>query len=163
MGRWSGGIALGKRSESLESSCQLNFGLQVVCLPPLRHLVASSRAAPCNLTAGSVLARRRPRSPVRSALPGAPFCLLKCFCFFFCAQTARPAWDLRGELDFLLFWGQELRDLQVTVDNQQVQQIEVEATVKPELTAALRDIRAQYESIAAKNLQEAEEWYKSKV
>lgn len=41
--------------------------------------------------------------------------------------------------------------------------MEVEATVKPELTAALRDIRAQYENIAAKNLQEAEEWYKSKV
>lgn len=58
---------------------------------------------------------------------------------------------------------QELRDLQVSVENQQVQQVEVEATVKPELTAALRDIRAQYESIAAKNLQEAEEWYKSKV
>lgn len=58
---------------------------------------------------------------------------------------------------------QELRDLQVSVESQQVQQVEVEATVKPELTAALRDIRAQYESIAAKNLQEAEEWYKSKV
>ncbi|KAK2102210.1 hypothetical protein P7K49_019877 [Saguinus oedipus] len=57
----------------------------------------------------------------------------------------------------------ELRDLQVSVENQQVQQVEVEATVKPELTAALRDIRAQYESIAAKNLQEAEEWYKSKA
>lgn len=34
---------------------------------------------------------------------------------------------------------------------------------KPELTAALREIRTQYESIAVKNLQEAEEWYKSKV
>ncbi|XP_051499703.1 peripherin [Apus apus] len=33
---------------------------------------------------------------------------------------------------------------------------------KPELTAALREIRGQYESIALKNLQEAEEWYKSK-
>ncbi|XP_005061460.2 PREDICTED: vimentin [Ficedula albicollis] len=33
---------------------------------------------------------------------------------------------------------------------------------KPELTAALREIRTQYESIAVKNLQEAEEWYKSK-
>uniref|UniRef100_A0A8B9FU19 Peripherin n=1 Tax=Amazona collaria TaxID=241587 RepID=A0A8B9FU19_9PSIT len=33
---------------------------------------------------------------------------------------------------------------------------------KPELTAALREIRAQYESIAVRNLQEAEEWYKSK-
>lgn len=51
----------------------------------------------------------------------------------------------------------------MSVESQQVQQIEVEATVKPELTAALRDIRAQYENIAAKNLQEAEEWYKSKV
>ena len=58
---------------------------------------------------------------------------------------------------------QELRDLQLSVESQQVQHVEVEATVKPELTAALRDIRAQYESIAAKNLQEAEEWYKSKV
>lgn len=53
--------------------------------------------------------------------------------------------------------------MQVNMENHQVQQIEVEATVKPELTAALRDIRAQYESIAAKNMQEAEEWYKSKV
>uniref|UniRef100_A0A8C4Y3H3 Desmin n=1 Tax=Gopherus evgoodei TaxID=1825980 RepID=A0A8C4Y3H3_9SAUR len=34
---------------------------------------------------------------------------------------------------------------------------------KPDLTAALRDIRAQYESIAAQNISEAEEWYKSKV
>ncbi|NXK80820.1 PERI protein, partial [Amazona guildingii] len=33
---------------------------------------------------------------------------------------------------------------------------------KPELTAALREIRTQYESIAVRNLQEAEEWYKSK-
>lgn len=41
--------------------------------------------------------------------------------------------------------------------------MEVEATVRPDLTAALRDIRAQYESIATKNMQESEEWYKSKV
>lgn len=34
---------------------------------------------------------------------------------------------------------------------------------KPDLTAALRDVRQQYESVAAKNLHEAEEWYKSKV
>lgn len=34
---------------------------------------------------------------------------------------------------------------------------------KPDLTAALRDIRMQYEAIAAKNIAEAEDWYKSKV
>ncbi|XP_051045805.1 peripherin isoform X3 [Phodopus roborovskii] len=62
----------------------------------------------------------------------------------------------------LVLFRKELRDLQVSMESQQVQQVEVEATVKPELTAALRDIRMQYENIAAKNLQEAEEWYKSK-
>lgn len=34
---------------------------------------------------------------------------------------------------------------------------------KPDLTGALRDIRSQYEAIAAKNIAEAEDWYKSKV
>lgn len=34
---------------------------------------------------------------------------------------------------------------------------------KPDLTAALRDIRRQYEAMATSNVQETEEWYKSKV
>lgn len=34
---------------------------------------------------------------------------------------------------------------------------------KPDLTAALKDIRVQYEGIAARNIAEAEDWYKSKV
>lgn len=34
---------------------------------------------------------------------------------------------------------------------------------KPDLTAALKDIRGQYEDIAAKNIADAENWYKSKV
>ena len=43
-------------------------------------------------------------------------------------------------------------------------QIQVQMDMsKPDLTAALRDIRVQYEGIAAKNISEAEEWYKSKV
>ncbi|KAM6129509.1 desmin isoform 5-T5 [Pterocles gutturalis] len=54
---------------------------------------------------------------------------------------------------------EELRELR-----RQEQHIQVEMDIsKPDLTAALRDIRAQYESIAAKNIAEAEEWYKSKV
>lgn len=98
--------------------------------------------------------------------PDAPCCPREHF-FFFPRANCAAAWILRrgprGGL--ILAWPgwQELRDLQVSVESQQVQHVEVEPTVKPELTAALRDIRAQYESIAAKNLQEAEEWYKSKV
>lgn len=56
---------------------------------------------------------------------------------------------------------QEIRELQAQLQEQQVH-VEMDTT-KPDLTAALRDIRAQYESIAAKNISEAEEWYKSKV
>ncbi|XP_069467798.1 alpha-internexin [Ambystoma mexicanum] len=45
----------------------------------------------------------------------------------------------------------------------QAAQVSVEMEVaKPDLTSALKDIRCQYESLAAKNLQSAEEWYKSK-
>ncbi|XP_040842355.1 desmin isoform X3 [Ochotona curzoniae] len=56
---------------------------------------------------------------------------------------------------------EEIRELQAQLQEQQVQ-VEMDMS-KPDLTAALRDIRAQYESIAAKNISEAEEWYKSKV
>lgn len=45
----------------------------------------------------------------------------------------------------------------------QAAQVSVEMEVsKPDLTSALKEIRGQYESIASKNLQSAEEWYKSK-
>ena len=56
---------------------------------------------------------------------------------------------------------QELADLQAQLQDQHVQ-IEMDV-VKPDLTAALRDVRQQYESLATKNLHESEEWYKSKV
>ncbi|KAI1230217.1 hypothetical protein IHE44_0010182 [Lamprotornis superbus] len=55
---------------------------------------------------------------------------------------------------------QELRELQEQLARQRVH-IEVDAS-KPDLTAALRDIRSQYEAMAASNVQETEEWYKSK-
>ncbi|NXW52851.1 PERI protein, partial [Nyctiprogne leucopyga] len=55
---------------------------------------------------------------------------------------------------------EELRDLEVSTPSPAMP-LEMDVC-KPELTAALREIRTQYESIAVKNLQEAEEWYKSK-
>lgn len=46
----------------------------------------------------------------------------------------------------------------------QVANISVDVEVsRPDLSAALRDIRAQYERLAHKNMQAAEDWYKSKV
>ncbi|KTG36578.1 hypothetical protein cypCar_00012370, partial [Cyprinus carpio] len=45
----------------------------------------------------------------------------------------------------------------------QATQVSVEMEVaKPDLTSALKEIRGQYEVMASKNLQSAEEWYKSK-
>uniref|UniRef100_A0A8C8SQX2 Peripherin n=1 Tax=Pelusios castaneus TaxID=367368 RepID=A0A8C8SQX2_9SAUR len=76
-------------------------------------------------------------------------------------ELERKIESLMDEIEFLKkLHEEELRDMQVSVHSQQVQ-VEMEP-VKPDLTAALRDIRTQYESIAVKNLQEAEEWYKSK-
>lgn len=44
------------------------------------------------------------------------------------------------------------------------QQVHVDLDVsKPDLTAALRDIRVQYETMASSNMQDTEEWYRSKV
>lgn len=56
---------------------------------------------------------------------------------------------------------QELRELQ---EQTMAQQVHVDLDVsKPDLTAALRDIRVQYENMASSNMQETEEWYRSKV
>lgn len=44
------------------------------------------------------------------------------------------------------------------------QQVHVELDVsKPDLTTALKEIRAQFETMATSNMQETEEWYRSKV
>lgn len=52
--------------------------------------------------------------------------------------------------------------MQNQVHQQQHVQVDMEMA-KPDLTAALRDVRLQYENLASKNIQESEEWYKSKV
>ncbi|XP_067857649.1 low molecular weight neuronal intermediate filament-like [Heptranchias perlo] len=55
---------------------------------------------------------------------------------------------------------EDLAELQAVL---QASQVSVEIDVsKPDLTAALKEIRSQYDIIASKNQQTAEEWYKSK-
>lgn len=57
--------------------------------------------------------------------------------------------------------GQEVQELQEQLARQQIH-VEMDVA-KPDLTAALREIRTQYEAMAASNMHEAEEWYRSKV
>ncbi|XP_075055724.1 peripherin isoform X1 [Mixophyes fleayi] len=77
-------------------------------------------------------------------------------------ELERKIESLMDEIEFLKkLHEEELQDMQVTVQAQPIH-LEIEATKQPDLTSALRDIRSQYENIAAKNLQESEEWYKSK-
>ncbi|KAI4893200.1 hypothetical protein NFI96_018509 [Prochilodus magdalenae] len=56
----------------------------------------------------------------------------------------------------------EISELQAQV--QYGAQIAVETeTTKPDLSSALRDIRSQYERLAARNMQAAEDWFRGKV
>ncbi|KAI1242675.1 hypothetical protein IHE44_0000214 [Lamprotornis superbus] len=74
----------------------------------------------------------------------------------------RKVESLQEEIVFLKkLHDEEIRELQAQLQEQHIQ-IDMDVS-KPDLTAALRDVRQQYESVAAKNLQEAEEWYKSKA
>ncbi|KAK6471067.1 peripherin [Huso huso] len=76
-------------------------------------------------------------------------------------ELERKIESLMDEIAFLKkMHDEEIQEVQVSVQTQQLQ-VEVDSH-KPDLTGALRDIRAQYENIAAKNMQESEEWYKSK-
>uniref|UniRef100_A0AAZ3QLP7 Glial fibrillary acidic protein n=1 Tax=Oncorhynchus tshawytscha TaxID=74940 RepID=A0AAZ3QLP7_ONCTS len=76
-------------------------------------------------------------------------------------QLERKIDALQDEIAFLKkIHEEELRELQEQLIAQQVH-VDVDVS-KPDLTAALRDIRVQYESVASSNIQETEEWYRSK-
>ncbi|XP_028597027.2 low molecular weight neuronal intermediate filament-like [Podarcis muralis] len=55
---------------------------------------------------------------------------------------------------------EEVAELQAELQGAQVS-VEIDMS-KPDLTAALKEIRTQYEVLSARNQQSAEEWYKSK-
>ncbi|XP_039610206.1 vimentin [Polypterus senegalus] len=73
----------------------------------------------------------------------------------------RKVESLQEEIAFLKkLHEEEIAELQAQIQNQHIQ-IDMDVA-KPDLTAALRDVRLQYENLAAKNINEAEDWYKSK-
>uniref|UniRef100_A0A3B4TJ75 Peripherin n=1 Tax=Seriola dumerili TaxID=41447 RepID=A0A3B4TJ75_SERDU len=77
-------------------------------------------------------------------------------------ELERKIESLMDEIEFLKkLHDEEIQDVQVSVQTQQLK-MEVDSSARPDLTGALRDIRAQYENIALKNMQESEDWYKSK-
>ncbi|XP_034559137.1 vimentin A2-like [Notolabrus celidotus] len=73
----------------------------------------------------------------------------------------RKVESLQDEINFLKkLHDEEIVEMQAQVQQQHVQ-VDMEIA-KPDLTAALRDVRLQYENLASKNIQESEDWYKSK-
>ncbi|XP_035283882.1 vimentin A2-like [Anguilla anguilla] len=73
----------------------------------------------------------------------------------------RKVESLQEEINFLKkLHDEEVAELQAQIQDQHVQ-VDMDVA-KPDLTAALRDVRLQYENLAAKNVQESEDWYKSK-
>ncbi|XP_019942309.2 peripherin [Paralichthys olivaceus] len=77
-------------------------------------------------------------------------------------ELERKIESLMDEIEFLKkLHDEEIQDVQVSVQTQQLK-MEVDSSARPDLTAALRDIRAQYETIASKNMQQSEDWYQSK-
>ncbi|XP_061797891.1 vimentin-like [Nerophis lumbriciformis] len=75
----------------------------------------------------------------------------------------RKVESLQEEINFLKkLHDEEMLELQNQIQMQQHAQVDMAEVAKPDLTAALRDVRLQYENLASKNIQESEECYKSK-
>ncbi|XP_067863176.1 vimentin-like [Heptranchias perlo] len=79
-----------------------------------------------------------------------------------CVDLQRKIDALQEEIVFLKkLHDEEVRDLQVQGQDQHIK-IEMDVA-KPNLSSALQEARSQFDKLAAKNISETEEWYKSKV
>ncbi|XP_067869455.1 type III intermediate filament-like [Heterodontus francisci] len=79
-----------------------------------------------------------------------------------CADLQRKIDALQDEIAFLKkLHEEEVRDLQFQGQDQHVK-IEMDVA-RPDLSSALQEARSQFDKLAAKNISETEEWYKSKI
>ncbi|XP_054585309.1 LOW QUALITY PROTEIN: neurofilament light polypeptide-like [Eptesicus fuscus] len=69
--------------------------------------------------------------------------------------------SLMDEIAFLKKVHEEITELQVQIQYAQIS-MEMDVFSKSNLSTTFKDIHAQYEKLAAKNMQNAEEWYKSR-
>lgn len=79
------------------------------------------------------------------------------------AELEKRVRNLLDELDFMKhLFESEIAELQAQIQHRTEASVKMEVA-KPDLSAALYDIRGQYEKLALQNLQSAEEWFCSKV
>ncbi|NP_001086804.1 low molecular weight neuronal intermediate filament S homeolog [Xenopus laevis] len=78
-------------------------------------------------------------------------------------QLEKKVESLLDEIAFLRkVHEEEIAELQASVQEAQIS-VEMDVVSKPDLTAALKEIRMQYEVLSSRNQQSSEEWYQAKI